>query len=132
MAPTLPFLNVSLLKSPQVLFFQQFAGHANIIMSFMNIPTYFSSQFKQSFFFLLYFLLTSLFSHPHPPILSSNIIIWPTHPPRSLITQYLNGPYVGTYASCIIEYKSSIFQRQISIKIDIIDKTRRVENLLGY
>ena len=31
----LPFLNVSLLKSPQVLFFQQFAGHTNIIMSFV-------------------------------------------------------------------------------------------------
>ena len=31
----LPFLNVSLLKSPQVLFFQQFAGHANIIKSFV-------------------------------------------------------------------------------------------------
>ena len=41
---------------------------------------------KQKFFFLVYFLITSSFSHPHPPTLSSNIIIWPTHPPTSLMT----------------------------------------------
>ena len=34
----------------------------------------------------VYFLITSAFSHPHPPTLSSNIIIWPLHPPTSLMT----------------------------------------------
>ena len=36
--------------------------------------------------FLVNSLITSSFSQPHPPTLSSNIIIWPPHPPTSLMT----------------------------------------------
>ena len=55
-------------------------------VSFLKkIPTFFSAH-ANKVFFLVYFLITSAFSHPHPPTLSSNIIIWPPHPPTSLMT----------------------------------------------
>ena len=65
-------------------FFQK--KNQSLELNWSVITTLFSAHTNKSGFFLVYFLITSSFIQPHPPTLSSNIIIWPTHPPTSLMT----------------------------------------------
>ena len=52
---------------------------------FFKNHTFFSEHTNKVYFPCI-FLITSAFSHTHPPTLSSNIIVWPSHPSTSLMT----------------------------------------------